>query len=254
MRKDMSKVVVERPRRGSEGWARPGRAHALEDDDGAPLRARVTDVARFRKTKDLNENLAPLKRYLESQLGRPWNKVYAEICENLKPSSTVQQHVRDHLDDFVARMTRMHAGKVVATGRWGGERTLDEDYRLYYVHPRTGLLRRNDKPRSWSARQKDRQKAHEDARAARMRVLDPMLHLHRLDDGAWYEVQLAPVKRCRPGDAARREREIEAPHVDVIVNAGLAKLHASDLYGAQGVYAVGMRKLTPAEKRRYGLK
>src|SRR5438309_9686382 len=29
--------------------------------------------------KWLNENLAPLRRYLESNVGRPWSKVYAEI-------------------------------------------------------------------------------------------------------------------------------------------------------------------------------
>ena len=49
----------------------------------------------------LNENLAPLQRYLARQVGRPWNKIYAEIAEHLKPTSTVQQHVRDHLKDFV---------------------------------------------------------------------------------------------------------------------------------------------------------
>jgi hypothetical protein len=28
--------------------------------------------------KQMNESLGPLRRYLERQVGRPWNKVYAE--------------------------------------------------------------------------------------------------------------------------------------------------------------------------------
>ena len=49
--------------------------------------------------KLLNENLAPLRRYLERQVGRPWDKVYSEIAEGLRVASTVQRHVRDHLRD-----------------------------------------------------------------------------------------------------------------------------------------------------------
>jgi hypothetical protein len=56
--------------------------------------------------KMLNENLAPLRRFLERQIGRPWDKVYSEIAERLRVDSTVQQHVREHLRDFVATRPR----------------------------------------------------------------------------------------------------------------------------------------------------
>ena len=97
MRKDMSKVIVERPRRGTWKAGKPGRTRALFDDDGEPVRAKgaTEPKGRAQKTKWLNENLNPLKRYLASQVGRPWRKIYSEISEHLKPSSTVQQHVRD---------------------------------------------------------------------------------------------------------------------------------------------------------------
>lgn len=143
MRKDMAKIIVERPRGGDPAWARTGRTRALEDDDGAPYRARMPVRTRPQRTKMLNENLAPLKRYLGRQVGRPWTKVYAEISENLKPTSTVQQHVRDHVGDFVAVKTRMVGGEVYAAGRFGAPRALSEDWRPYFVHPRTGLLKRN---------------------------------------------------------------------------------------------------------------
>jgi hypothetical protein len=109
MRKDMSKVIVERPRHGhSARHCRLGRPSELEGADGEPLRMRVRS-GRLRKTKSLNENLAPLQRFLEAQVGRPWNKIYSEIAQHLKPTSTVQQHVRDHLGDLVALNARMVA-------------------------------------------------------------------------------------------------------------------------------------------------
>src|SRR6266536_2639198 len=97
MRKDMSRVIVERPRLGG-GRHRKGRAVPLEDlpkqeGIGRPYTG---------DWKTLNENLSPLRRYLERQVGRPWNKVYSEISRHLRADNAVQQHVRDHLRDFVA--------------------------------------------------------------------------------------------------------------------------------------------------------
>ena len=122
MRKDMAKVIVERPRLGrAAAGLRPGRMRPLVDDDGEIVRAKGArePVARAQKTKGLNETLNPLRRYLESQVGRPWNKVYSEISAHLKPTSTVQQHVRDHIEDFVAFRTRMREGQVYVNDRWG---------------------------------------------------------------------------------------------------------------------------------------
>lgn len=143
MRKDMAKIIVERPRGGSPGWARRGRTRIVEDDDGTPLPARSPVRERPQRTKYLNENLAPLRRYLGKQVGRPWSKVHAEICENLRPTSTVQQHVRDHVEDYVAFRTHMAGGVVHALPRFGGPQPMSKDYRPFFVHPKTGLLKRN---------------------------------------------------------------------------------------------------------------
>jgi len=70
MRKDMSKVIVERPRSGrAAAGLRAGRTRALTDDDGEPIRAkgaREPAKSRAEKTKRLNETINPLKRYLAS--------------------------------------------------------------------------------------------------------------------------------------------------------------------------------------------
>lgn len=98
MRKYMVKVLVERPRK-IDSHRRRGRR---VDDEVLlaiiGLRRHAQEAGGY---KMLNENLAPLRRYLARQVGRPWNKVYVEIAARLKATSTVQQHVRDHLKDFV---------------------------------------------------------------------------------------------------------------------------------------------------------
>jgi hypothetical protein len=245
MRKDMSKVIVERPRRG-RAWAsekRPGRSAIVEDDDGEPLRAgrggRAPKRTKPLKTKGLNENLAPLRRYLGKQVGRPWNKVFSEISEHLKPTSTVQQHVRDHIDDFVAVQTRMRAGKVVITGKWGGERALEEDYRRHFVHPRTGLLKDNPHYRSWSKRVRDKRAAAAAERDARMRVIDAKTQLHKLKDDVWWDVKLGKLGR--------------GLEPDVVLAARLSDMPPEKLYARPGARAIAKRQLSKADKKRFGL-
>jgi hypothetical protein len=136
----MSRVIVERPRRGG-GWARKGRAVPMEELPERQGLRRPYILSRNSKT--LNDNLAPLRRYLERQVGRPWNKVYSEIAAHLRANSTVQQHVRDHLGDFVAIKPRRRSGSFFATGV--NERHDQLWWEPLYVDPDDGLLKRTDR-------------------------------------------------------------------------------------------------------------
>jgi hypothetical protein len=97
--------------------------------------------------KGLNENLAPLRRWLGRQVGRPWAKVFSELCARLSVSCAVQKHVRDHVGDYVVVSARIgEDGRVYGTGRFGGYGPVVSAYReTLYVCPRTGLLRRAPK-------------------------------------------------------------------------------------------------------------
>jgi hypothetical protein len=250
MRKDMAKVIVERPRRGSADRVRKGRTRPLEDSDGDALRTSKGQarqpVNRAQKTKSLNENLAPLRRFLHAQVGRPWDKVYAEICENLRASNTVQQHVRDHVGDFVAIRTRMKDGKVVIADGWrGADVALADTYQKLYVHPRTGLLRKNEHWRSHAQRYREARQRERDERHARVRVIDAKTQLHRLDDDAWYEVTLARIGKDGAG--------VAKPIVDAVYAAKLSALQPHALYGKQNVYAAGIARLSKADLKGYDL-
>jgi hypothetical protein len=187
MREDMSRVIVERPRiiDSIEG---KGRCRSLED---LPKQQGMRRSQRERGGyKMLNENLAPLRRFLERQVGRPWGKVYSEIAQRLRVDSTVQQHVRDHLSDFVA--TRPRRG----ISDWRRS-TRNEDgqslwYQPLYVDPKDGILKRTDRLPEIKAR---RHRA-----AERSRWLPPIDRIELAFDrelhcmaGIWYEVALAPL-------------------------------------------------------------
>ena len=181
MRNDMAKIIVERPRRGDHS-GRKGRARPLED---------LPQYEGMRRPhllhgwgKELNENLQPLRRYLERQVGRPWDKVYAEIARNLRVDNTVQQHVRDHLQDYVAVTPRRVFG-----GWWSRSRS-GLWYQPLYVDPVTGLLCRTDRLPEEKARR--RAKRHRPPEAPTRIELAPDREL-RLIDGLWYEVRLAPM-------------------------------------------------------------
>src|ERR1700689_2535694 len=116
MRDDMSEIIIERPRHNSRAryprkLRRSDAGASRRDPESLAFVAGMTPRRLgYVNYKILNENLAPLRRYLEAQVNRPWNKVWSEISSKLKPSSTVQQHVRDHIGDFVAVKTFIKDG------------------------------------------------------------------------------------------------------------------------------------------------
>lgn len=145
MRWDMHKVIVERPRLGSSAPSRKtalrlrssrlAAADAGEDYDSGPRRA-----SSGRSDKSLNENLAPLERYLRSQVGRPWAKVYGEVRQGVDTRSAIGLHVLQHVPDLVETDTFLDRGQVCAL-RWGRPAPMCG----LYVHPVTGILRDADR-------------------------------------------------------------------------------------------------------------
>jgi hypothetical protein len=263
MREDMDEIIIERPRWGSRMRHKrragrfDGKVEARRDPESLPFRIGLQrDARQGGTTKCLNENLKPLQRYLESQINRPWDKVWSEISKNLRVTSAVQQHVRDHVPDFVAIRVMIKDGAL-----WVSERNirlvrLADSYFRMYVDPRTGLLRRNKHFKSFSRKRRDEEAAVARHLAERMRELAPSLQLHRFEDGTWWEVRLAPI----PTEAVtvgtgKYVRTINRmlPHNDVVRGTSLAKLRSGELYGRPGVYAAAKRQLSRKEMLALGL-
>jgi hypothetical protein len=141
MRADMFKVIVERPR-----W---GASHApavkLKKDKNVDRkfvghRRHAWEEAAY--TKSLNENLAPLKRFLQKQRGRLWNDVFSEICQRLDTGSTVKMHVREHIEDLImVRISVDHKGNWLGQHGWRGASSPSRCWPDLYVDPFDGVVK-----------------------------------------------------------------------------------------------------------------
>lgn len=195
MREDMFKVIVERPRWGSRHAPK-----AKLRNDKVPGRKRATGrrqaLEQHGYTKCLNENLAPLKRYLMKQVGRPWDKVYSEISEHLDTGSTVKQHVRDHLTDFIlVNVTIASDGSFMSAHKWWGPTSPENWWAKLYVDPNDGLIKRTEKlcRKLGVENRRDKLRADRKRRAHgwrfdhNLRVLTETRFLVKLN-GCWFQI------------------------------------------------------------------
>jgi hypothetical protein len=136
----MAKVLVERPRGGWRIPRRVGRPLAPEDQ---PARE---GLGRGR-TKWFGENLGPLGKYLNRQVGRPWNKVFGEMRAHIKPGNTVQEHTLSHIDMFILREVDKVAPSAAAplgiVRRPPSRRDWPIREGMLYVDPDDGLIKRS---------------------------------------------------------------------------------------------------------------
>lgn len=240
MRSDMAKVIVERPRYGSRMrghskgyWKKLQRVPA----DELPKRERIKPTSG--DTKSLNEHLGPLQRFLQKQVGRPWDKVFAEICAHISRDSAVQDHVRDHVGDFVALKVIEIGGVLHEVTRWGGLFPLEKGWRFQfsYVCPKTGLLKRLKRIRR-PRRQADQQPTVQVS-------LDFETSFIRRS-GLWHRVRF---------QAFPKKTHNEFPNIaftifDVFQQKQITRKEAVAAYG-RGVFVKETRPATRAEIRKY---
>jgi hypothetical protein len=254
MRSDMHKVIVERPRK----WAGKLRNREPLDENERTKISAKRDARERGGAKTLNENLRPLERFFESRVGKPWDKVWSEVCAGLKLTSAVQKHVRDHVHDLVAVRTWLLDGEVWTRQRSSKDAPVAGSTVRLYVDPRSGLLVRNKSALSYGARRREVREEESAERAKRMRALSPKQQLHLLGDGAWWEVTLARVPTTILEQPMRGKRiarcPVELPLRDVVLSAGLSSLERWQLYDAPGVYASAKRRLSKKELRDFGLR
>jgi hypothetical protein len=259
MRDDMCKVIVERPRWGSRSNWKDGRLHRESEDVSPKIGMKQGHGTR----KYFKDHLGPLKRWLASQVNRPWDKVYSEICEHNDVRSTVQDHLRSHVEDFVDLNTRMINGQVCVFRDYSPVSTLADSSRKLYVHPTSGLLLRNPWPKRWQREWKAETAAKAALVAAVRRDLGGMALLMKLE-GTWYHVTLAAmadgvVYIKQTPDGPRKAMHRYPTQWDIVrkreVNAGKDGCcgEAYELYGRYGVYAASKRQLSAKELKQYKL-
>ncbi len=106
--------------------------------------ARQYESIRFKHgggTKHFNDNLEPMMRFLNSKVGKNWNKVHSELCTQLSKKTVPGLHVFNHLYDFVFEKTITEGNKIfhIKFSRYE-ELVSREKWPKFYVNKKTGQL------------------------------------------------------------------------------------------------------------------
>lgn len=232
----MAKVIVERPRVGSRAPSRKKGYRKFVQRTGIEnLPTREPLLGHWRgKGRWLNEHLGPMRRFLRSNVGRPWNKVHQELCEHVCFDNPVQSHVLTHVFDYVHQHVELRGREIVSANGWRRGRSLPED--AMYICPRSGLLkivRKQDTPK------------------IPRRIGLGQLKQYHWRSGQWWELQLRSV-HPKP-EIQRRHSPRRAPACpqqtwDVWLEQFLSAEADTVAYGGKLV-AVSKRPLTPQETR-----
>jgi hypothetical protein len=139
MRPDLNKVLTEQPRRGSDSRNLKTRARFKNYDEANDNRYCLPKTGKMLmsnrelgphdESKDFTDKLGPLKRWLDSQVGRNWDKVYREIRRSFPNTNKQNHHLLDtHLMGYINRnvvVEKSRKGrKVFSTDRHAGKREL----------------------------------------------------------------------------------------------------------------------------------
>jgi len=201
MRKDFNKQLTERERLGHKmkfGDVRNAKLNKVLDEEMSGGKESIHTRRRHAKggnggRKSFNENLNPLKNYLSDNVGRPWDKIYSEITSTFDKRKVINNHILEHLFQYVEREVYIVDGKPCTLNKW---RHKSKEYSpitpskrndTFYVDPRDGLM----KAPKQESHAKRRSREGQEAKAAEERLrrlyarIDEDNHLIR-KDGIWW--------------------------------------------------------------------
>jgi hypothetical protein len=240
-RADLNKVMCERERR--KGGTIKGR-HKMEKvkrgmqvrvhkgESTSPYSAKLGMKRPYiNYTKDFSENLNPLWGFLHKSVGRPWDKVYSEICQVFDKRKVINQHILIHLFQNVEVNTFMHEGIVCTvserSSRDNRVEPVTQSGSDYYVHPISKLLL-STKPKAKLVKiAKQKEIEAEKAKAKYLHLLarfstkdgNGARYAININD-VWYEISVVetpkPVKHRRMNSSGETEYVTHFPAVDAV--------------------------------------
>jgi hypothetical protein len=199
----LGEVLIERPRGGFRVSSRrlKGARKNLdqlsrdmaEGEGFSPYLIKVRN-----RTKYLSDNLTPLRRFLQTKVGKNWDETYSALCLQIDPSTMVGQHVLQHLWHFVERHVEIVNDQPIRKpyfARMGGP--LYSGYQTqYYIHPESQLLLMAPRKRQETS-----------SLTSPVFVVVDDNHHYRSVDGIWYLLTFAPFHGAEsPWDQLLKQR------------------------------------------------
>lgn len=199
MRKDMKKILCETYRSNSGGKngdvlrMRREKFVLYEDEDGnldvqdhayggkvTSIRQRSWESAGQRK-KFFGENLAPLRRWIASQVGRNWNDIWSEISEVCPKGNPVNSHIYQHLWGYIERDVELIDGKIRSKMiGWSGSDQINCEW---CIHPETNILIKTPAYALPAWRKKKKKVV-----PSSWFKLEDKTYIRRDIDGCWFEI------------------------------------------------------------------
>lgn len=139
--------------------------------------------------KDFGENLAPLERFINKQVGKKWDDVYSEICKHNSKAGAVGLHIFQHLYGFIeVKVEKRDDGAVYSLPSAGFRRWFSSEltFGTLYVDPDDNIIKkyRRNKP-----------KKRQPKPVTEYSVVGSSCESIKLDDGIWYLVTLGDVPK-----------------------------------------------------------
>lgn len=191
MRQDMAKLLKKGSRIRCRQSLPKGYKRAVSRIplDELPYRETTSRIWGWRR-RERHMHSEPLRRFLESRAGRPWNDVYSELCRDLRADDRMRHEINSRLDWFVTRNLNMVGGE---PRDYRGYNPLSWNGKTLWVHPETGILMLSVGKR----RKYQRKPKHEavEIGANRKAVLL---------DGFWFEVVFAEIPLITPKFTVKR--------------------------------------------------
>lgn len=151
MRDDMKKVISTPSKVGGHEDGKNRREQNIlnKDPESLPIKESMRKKHRMHWSgKESRELWTPMKRFLNKNVGRPWNKVYSEICQHADSRSETGRRVREIVEHQVENPVFKEDGIVYYKPMYRSiyvELRRDE----LYVDPDDGLLKKYTKGRKY---------------------------------------------------------------------------------------------------------
>jgi len=240
MRKDMDKILVTNPRIGSSWKNFQVKKERRVFRDGVydlPAYSSMKPKGKetFCERKSLNEYLNPLARFLSKNVGRKWNSVYSEICRYMDKRTAVQNHIFQHLFDYVERNPVFINGEphYPTAGHWFGDRyaKMYKNGWVFYVDKK-GILR---EPKCVDKRFLKNKYKNDNVLFTDN---DNRFYIKRVSDNVWFQADLVQPKAIGDNGIPEWIRK---------------EIFMSDLWSKIGGRKLALKTLSKKQKRNLNL-
>ena len=146
MRADMKDVIIDTGRTGKD-YDDVAKVQitgkSIDELDDLPEQEGIKKRLKGGWGAQLADRIEPLRKFLRANVGRPWDKVFSEICEHADLRSLRGKHLREHVDSEVdtwnKRQSKLQARWSRARAFYADEHGIlreDTEWRRYRYKPK----------------------------------------------------------------------------------------------------------------------